>query len=139
MVRAYILYNADGKEIERGPLGDIADYLVARLHTTDDMFTIVIMLPLGVDMKKLSKKDSKRIFEELNLTERVILNLKISKSDAKGCSTCLGHGLWADKSGQPMGPIDAADGMLTRTCPECGASTNPKGGSKKKKKGRKKR
>jgi len=139
MVRTYILYDADGKEIERGPLDDLADYLAARRHTMDDMFTIVIMLPQGVDMKKLSKKDSKRIFEELNLAERVIFNLKISKSDAKGCSTCLGHGLWADKSGRPMGPMDAADGIPTRTCPECGASTNPKRGSRKKKKGRKKR
>ena len=42
------------------------------------------------------------------------------------CSTCMGFGLWNDDSGQPMGPMDAEDGMPTKACPECGASANPR-------------
>ena len=41
------------------------------------------------------------------------------------CSTCLGFGLWFDNSNQPMGPLDVADGMPTKKCPECGANANP--------------
>ena len=40
------------------------------------------------------------------------------------CSRCLGYGLWFN-DGAPMGPIDASDGMPTKTCPECGANANP--------------
>lgn len=39
----------------------------------------------------------------------------------KNCSTCRGFGLWAIGDSSPVGPMDAADGMPTKTCPECGA------------------
>ena len=51
---------------------------------------------------------------------------------AKKCKTCLGHGLWFDGSGAPVGPMDAEDGIPTIPCPECGANTNPTGKVKSK-------
>jgi hypothetical protein len=41
------------------------------------------------------------------------------------CKTCLGFGLHALGEHTPMGPMDAADGMPTIKCPECGANKNP--------------
>lgn len=41
------------------------------------------------------------------------------------CGTCWGNGLWPDGTA-PMGPMDAADGMPTIACPECGANPNGK-------------
>ena len=46
-------------------------------------------------------------------------------SETRACATCWGFGLWAMGDASPMGPIDAADGMPTRACPECGANPNP--------------
>jgi hypothetical protein len=40
------------------------------------------------------------------------------------CKTCYGYGMWPDMTA-PMGPMDASDGMPTRSCPECGKNPNP--------------
>jgi hypothetical protein len=40
------------------------------------------------------------------------------------CKTCFGFGIWAIGDPSPVGPIDAADGVPTKACPECG-SGNP--------------
>lgn len=37
------------------------------------------------------------------------------------CGTCMGYGLHALGNPQPMGPLDHADGMPTKKCPECGS------------------
>lgn len=42
----------------------------------------------------------------------------------KKCSGCFGFGLWAVGDAVPMGPMDAADGMPTKSCPVCGVSAN---------------
>jgi len=39
----------------------------------------------------------------------------------KKCKTCYGFGFWAIGAPNPMGPMDASDGMPTKKCPECGA------------------
>lgn len=39
----------------------------------------------------------------------------------KECNTCMGYGLWAFGAPAPIGPMDAADGMPAKPCPECGA------------------
>lgn len=41
------------------------------------------------------------------------------------CKTCYGHGMWALGDPCPMGPMDAAGGVPTLPCPECGANRNP--------------
>lgn len=46
------------------------------------------------------------------------------------CSTCYGFGLWFDTD-QPMGRIDAREGLPTKPCPECKADKNPDMTSKK--------
>lgn len=43
------------------------------------------------------------------------------KNKNSKCKTCLGHGLWSYGDPAPMGPLDAADGMPAKECPECGA------------------
>lgn len=48
------------------------------------------------------------------------------------CGTCFGYGLWAMGDSSPMGPMDAADGLPTRPCPECGANRNNTHGTKRK-------
>ena len=53
------------------------------------------------------------------------MRTKKKQKSSKKCSTCMGHGLWWDDSGAPMGPLDASDGLTTKPCPECGANTNP--------------
>jgi len=49
----------------------------------------------------------------------------VKQKDKGKCKTCYGFGLWAIGDASPMGPMDAADGMGTIPCPECGASANP--------------
>jgi hypothetical protein len=50
----------------------------------------------------------------------------------KKCTTCYGYGMWAwGNTKQPMGPMDACDGVPTLPCPECGADANPKKKMKK--------
>jgi len=41
------------------------------------------------------------------------------------CKTCYGFGIWAIGMPAPMGPMDCADGMPTKPCPECGRNPNP--------------
>lgn len=50
--------------------------------------------------------------------------MKTSKKEEK-CGTCWGYGLHALGDACPMGPMDAADGMPTKACPECGKNPNP--------------
>lgn len=42
------------------------------------------------------------------------------------CSTCNGYGLWDMGDPRPMGRMDAADGMPTQACHECGENANPR-------------
>ncbi len=60
------------------------------------------------------KKDCKKIVKNKNKCK-----------PTKSCSICWGHGLWRDDSNAPMGPMDSADGMPTKACPECGKNPNP--------------
>ena len=39
----------------------------------------------------------------------------------KKCKMCYGFGMWAIGAPNPMGPMDAGEGMPTKKCPECGA------------------
>lgn len=59
---------------------------------------------------------SKQLMDIINKTE--------AKSTKK-CGTCYGCGMWGLGDSTPMGPMDAADGMPTTPCPECGANPNP--------------
>lgn len=65
---------------------------------------------------------SKQIIDIANQTKGCSNSAKLAK--IKKCSTCSGNGLWPDGTA-PMGPMDAADGMPTIACPECGANRNP--------------
>jgi len=50
----------------------------------------------------------------------------MQKEKRKKCKTCYGYGMWAwGDTSQPMGSMDAEDGMPTLPCPECGACKNP--------------
>ncbi len=44
------------------------------------------------------------------------------------CKTCVGYGLHALGAATPMGPMDAADGMPTKKCPNCGAGCSKSSG-----------
>jgi len=55
------------------------------------------------------------------------MNKKTKKTKKNTCKTCLGFGLWNDDTDQPMGPIDASDGLTTKACPECKKNANPQG------------
>lgn len=41
------------------------------------------------------------------------------------CKSCYGYGFWCWGDIEPMGSIDAMDGVPTIKCPECGANPNP--------------
>ena len=41
------------------------------------------------------------------------------------CKICYGYGFWAWGPIQPMGPLDAEDGMPTMKCPLCMSNPNP--------------
>lgn len=41
------------------------------------------------------------------------------------CKTCKGFGMWGIGLFTSMGPSDAASGMPTLPCPECGKNANP--------------
>jgi hypothetical protein len=43
----------------------------------------------------------------------------------KKCDRCLGFGLWAIGEPNPMGEMDAKEGLPTIACPICGANKNP--------------
>ena len=51
--------------------------------------------------------------------------MKVIAKQKNGCKTCYGYGLWAIGDPVPMGPMDAADGCLSKKCPECGKGGNP--------------
>lgn len=46
--------------------------------------------------------------------------------EPKPCTTCWGYGLGALGEANPMGPMDAADGMPTKPSNECSANANPR-------------
>jgi hypothetical protein len=41
------------------------------------------------------------------------------------CNSCYGYGFWSFGTIQPIGPIDASEGIPTIECPECHANANP--------------
>ena len=51
--------------------------------------------------------------------------IKMKLNIKSKCKTCMGYGLWAFGDPSPVGPMDASDGIPTKTCPECGANANP--------------
>ena len=43
----------------------------------------------------------------------------------KSCNYCYGFGMWAIGNPDPMGPMDAKDGMPTKKCFSCKSNANP--------------
>ena len=50
---------------------------------------------------------------------------KKTPKKTKPCKTCQGYGLWEIGMPTSMGRMDAAGGIPTIPCPECGANANP--------------
>ena len=74
-----------------------------------------------VDVEPETEKD---VFVRMPPVKEYVVRAVV-RASKNPCTTCYGYGLWALGDASPMGPLDAAEGLPTIECPECGKNENP--------------